>query len=565
MDGQKEGPGKRFSDISTNPAAFWSTTLDSRVCHVDSSSLSTVDSRINASAPISRLPPELLLSIFSYFLDQEHWERCPVEHAPRTAPWVRFAHVCRRWRHVMLTSPSLWRSLVFPLPHKWARTMLTRSQSLPLLISCHADLTAHSSDWRMPFDTLAQVKIFDLSGFKGRHPDLTSLLSTPAPLLEMADVIMPPDLPPAQLFADDAPRLRKLTVRQALSLPWTSSFLRHLVSLEIVSSEIDTLRDSLPSLPDYLAALRQLSQIETLLLNGCLHPFSSVLPSQVSDSEVVQLPLLHRLDISGSVSECVGFLHHIKTPNTVALGVTSITEEGIWDFDEIYPFLAPTREPYRDAVFESTGANQLTLFARHARYGPTDRLFRFQWDDPEDTAIDLMCTLCAMIGVRHLSSLSINLDCEKSARNHGPWIDPAVWLDTFGGATELESLGVSGMAGVALCKILAASMEDETWRRSGVAGGTIVWPRLRDLLLYQVNFARSFKRVDGEEGSDIAAGMRVDEVLLRELERRHRRGAPLDKLDLLSCSLASSWLRKVGGIVASLDADSRVNAVRSDA
>ncbi|KAI0045428.1 hypothetical protein FA95DRAFT_1561146 [Auriscalpium vulgare] len=510
-----------------------------------------MDARIIAyPAPISRLPSELLLSIFSYFVGQDHYEPVQaVRHVPHSVSWVRFTHVCRRWRHVMLASPSLWRNIILPMPPKWADAMLARSKLLPVNIYCSVfgNGAARSEEWLLPFNTLEKVKILDLSRFKGSPADLAPLLSTPAPLLEIVEIEMLPQLSPAQLFADHAPRLRELTIRDAPTFLWTSSFVRNLVHLDV-----NDIKNSPPSLPDFVAGLQQLSQIETLVLKGCLHSFS-VLPSSAAP-QVVQLPSLLKLEISGEVSQCVGFLRHLKTLD-VELGVTSITEGGISDFDEIYPFLVPKcgykQQPYRFVGFRSMDSENLTLTAGHANSGRTNRTFAFEWKDPEDTVVDLMCTLCDEIGVRHLSSLSIELD--EPLLKDATWLMPTEWLGTFGRATELESLVATGNVGTSLCLVLAASKADETWRRSGAAGGTIAWPRLRDVMLYDVYLPSSFK--SGDEDAAITAGMRVGEVLLRELQRRHECGAALEKLHLVSCSATPSWLRNVKRVVSNVVAE----------
>ncbi|KAI0040068.1 hypothetical protein FA95DRAFT_1683993, partial [Auriscalpium vulgare] len=151
------------------------------------SALSIVDSRMNASAaPILRLLPEILVSIFSYFANQVLVERIKsMDHLPPTVPWVRLTWVCRRWRDIILTNPTLWCDLVLPLPPQWARAMLVRSQRLPLSInySYEHKAPAWSPAWALPFNTLEKVRSIHAHGI-GIPGDFPQLLSTPAPILE---------------------------------------------------------------------------------------------------------------------------------------------------------------------------------------------------------------------------------------------------------------------------------------------------------------------------------------------------------------------------------------------
>ncbi|KAI0037912.1 hypothetical protein FA95DRAFT_1477837, partial [Auriscalpium vulgare] len=201
--------------------------------------LSILDSRINASAPVSRLPSELLVAIFtcSEFAEIEWYEHVQehVQQAPRTVPWVRFSHVCRRWRHVMLTSPSLWRNLILPLPPQWARAMIARSQQLPLTISYTRNRSEISSEWNLPLDTLERVKSINLLHADSCPANLDALLCTPAPILEVANLYRstPAQIRLTPLFADCAPKLRELVMHDAPAIPWTSSFICNLVSLNI--------------------------------------------------------------------------------------------------------------------------------------------------------------------------------------------------------------------------------------------------------------------------------------------------------------------------------------------
>lgn len=92
----------------------------------------------NALSPVSRLPDELLATVFILHACQNHiseWAKdTAFSIAPvRVPPWVRVSYVCRRWRMVALGCPTLW-TYVFFLSRKWMTVLLRRSQMAPLRV-----------------------------------------------------------------------------------------------------------------------------------------------------------------------------------------------------------------------------------------------------------------------------------------------------------------------------------------------------------------------------------------------------------------------------------------------
>ncbi|KAI0045322.1 hypothetical protein FA95DRAFT_1596904 [Auriscalpium vulgare] len=467
------------------------------------------------------------------------------DHLPPSVPWVRLTWVCRRWRHVMLTTPTLWCDFALPLPPQWARAMLARSQNLPLSIfyPCLLWQPPQSAAW-LPFDTLEQVRSIHLSGttFHGSATDLSRLLSTPAPILEAATYI-----------------------NMGHPLP-LSFFLPNIVSLDIhIIAEPPS---ESPSLPDFIAALQRLKQIETLVLTNCLDRFSSA-PDSPAASQIARLASLKLLRIGGTVSECVGFLRHVQTPDTTCLCIAATATGGVETFAVLYPFLAPVGgyelNPFRDMQFQSYGPGNLTLSARHNSdadqalcdrldddQAPCDRVFDFFWDTIGETVVEFLSTVCAEVRVRNSLSLSLSLLFDREL--NGFKVPPEHWLGMLGAATELQTLHADEDLGPMLCQILSASiLEDGTYSRE--ADAIRVWPKLQVLKLAHVDLSVCYE--DADSWAEFV-GMRVDEVLLRELEHRHQRGAALDALHLRYCKIDPQWLQKVEAVVG------RVLVIRID-
>ncbi|KAI0042505.1 hypothetical protein FA95DRAFT_1610152 [Auriscalpium vulgare] len=472
-------------------------------------------------------------------------------YVPTTAPWVRFTWVCRRWRHIMLASPMFWCNFVLPLPPKWAHAMLARSQHLPLSISCSSRdsrYPKHSPAWLLPFDTLERVRSIHLFDLMGPVTFYCRLLSTPAPILEVATFSRVPNYLPRErdtLFANSAPRLRHLDICYARILPLLS------FSPNLAHVNISDVPEPPQSVPEFVAALNRLSRIETLMLENCLHPFAA--PHAPSSSQIANLPPLECLQIAGTVLECIGFLYHVQAPDAGSLHVTAVADWGVDDFAGLIPFFAPARgyttDPFRTIQISSECAGHLIIFAHHndvhADYSTWNRIFNFGWDSG-DSVCGFLRTLCAETGVRNWRSLSIQVDCSDTMQVVSPVED---WADMLGAATELRTLHAASDAGAALCPVFSATVEHGTYGRT--PAGTLVWPQLHILELDSVDFSYRYEARDGISWAD-CTGMRVDDVLLRELEHRQQRGAALDELHLRRCTVDSQWLRKVEGVVGSV-------------
>ncbi|KAI0040422.1 hypothetical protein FA95DRAFT_883498 [Auriscalpium vulgare] len=356
----------------------------------------------------------------------------------------------------------------------------------------------------------------------GSRADLARLLSTPAPILEDVSVrVLPLVTLSSPLFADNAPRLRKLEIGHVRGFSWTSSFLRNLVCFHAYYGEVG----APSSVTDFVSTLRQFSQVEDLELYSCLTPFSSA-PQPSDASQIAQLPSLRRLAIEGRhASECVGFLRHVQIPSTTTLCVESYTHRNMAEFDALCPFLAPAHGEFR-YVHVLFNYNDFQVKAYHDTWchQPARQLFvnhRLGWYK----ILSFMRALFRDAGMlRHC----LALDLEILVR-----MTPAMWLDTFGGAVEVQQMNVKW--GEGLCVALSAAGED-----LDVTGTGVVWPKLRRLQLHRVDF-RDGSAGGGEHGAG--------HVLLRALEHRRRCGAGLVDLELDDCHETEEWLRTAESLV----------------
>ena len=87
--------------------------------------------RRNERAPISRLPVEILIQVFSYYCASDRHPHVRFRAPP---PWLAVTHVCQRWRDAALSSPFLWVEII-STNYRWAEEMLQRSRDVPIHVT----------------------------------------------------------------------------------------------------------------------------------------------------------------------------------------------------------------------------------------------------------------------------------------------------------------------------------------------------------------------------------------------------------------------------------------------
>ncbi|RPD53915.1 hypothetical protein L227DRAFT_490035, partial [Lentinus tigrinus ALCF2SS1-6] len=90
----------------------------------------------NASIPVSKLPEELLVEVFS-------WLGPVVSTAGVASPWLPSAGACRRWREVICSNPQFWRKILVYKSVFWMTTSLARCRGVPVDIIFLAEHFPH--------------------------------------------------------------------------------------------------------------------------------------------------------------------------------------------------------------------------------------------------------------------------------------------------------------------------------------------------------------------------------------------------------------------------------------
>ncbi len=305
--------------------------------------------RRNNVSLIGRLPPEILSCIFSFHAinqpvlsDPIYNPNDPFPSGYRYGPtrlglgWIAITHVCRHWRQVALSDPTLWRTIVFDLGTEWAEEMLARSKAT--LISYCRDLSfrprvsrGRSVDDELTLRKhLSHIQRLVLSG----HPDTLApavrALTTPAPYLESLELYRDASLLhgfcitlPYDLFAHKAPNLRHVTL-VGCAVPWDSPCFRDLTLIDIripppspSMSPAPAAQTDLPLIPTLdrlLSILEAAPSLQELSLANCL-------PRPDSTSHIVPLRHMNKLSLKGSLSETVAILERVSLPGSASLSL----------------------------------------------------------------------------------------------------------------------------------------------------------------------------------------------------------------------------------------------------
>ena len=278
----------------------------------------------NALVPISRLPPETLVEIFSLLPFPAGDSEC----APYLE-WIRVTHVCRRWREIALHSPNLWTHINFTdLALAGITEIFSRAKMSPLRLEANIKYwkKARFNALRRQLEAhVSHIRYLTISGgfqnllerFISPAPSLISLsLTTSSYPYESSKFVIPDSL-----FNGTAPKLTRLELL-GCSIRWTSPLLKGLQYLKIRTEY----PQAIPKLEDWLAALNEMPQLKTLSLNNATPTISVDNPHISEPQRTITLSSLTNFNITASARDCALALTHLVLPALISLVVTSESE-----------------------------------------------------------------------------------------------------------------------------------------------------------------------------------------------------------------------------------------------
>lgn len=284
------------------------------------------------ASPISRVPPEILDHIFSFI------------NLPSSSPGagrrgrlvcLGAAHVCHHWREIALNQPRFWGYIDFTaLTWAGATEMLARSKGAPLHLV--VDFDQANERWNIALTlTLRELFVAHISRIHSLiiSSDPLCLLPTLGRLVSPAPAHEAPSSSAEGESSDTetpqisstlsniaAPRLFRLELDHC-HISWGSPLLKGLLHLKLLYRG----DEKRPNLQSWLDAMRELSQLESLIVHSATPIASRIVVPIPEGVQTATLPYLTQLHLSDSANCCALALAHLVLPALARLRVDAVS------------------------------------------------------------------------------------------------------------------------------------------------------------------------------------------------------------------------------------------------
>ncbi|TCD66277.1 hypothetical protein EIP91_001568 [Steccherinum ochraceum] len=289
--------------------------------------------RLNELLPMGRLHDDVLIEILFHFIADVYAHTKPTDRCGHYPHWFHLIFVCRRWRDLIYTTPSLWSFLAWTINPDCTRKALWLSKHAPLTkihVWHDKDQLSQHVFWNVSKVTLketmrevlrevyrAQELYLCVSSHDMEHSLFTQIFDRPAPYLhtiEVPELWCPPNDVDHHLPEDTSeifPRLQRLSAGP-LDVQYLKAFVvPTLTSLSLHRYYVDEDEYSPPMLLDLFAKLPLLENLS--LETQSLHPgFSSVSPSR----PLVNLSHLKTLNYCGQAVDLAEMLMFLTLPSS---------------------------------------------------------------------------------------------------------------------------------------------------------------------------------------------------------------------------------------------------------
>ncbi|KAH6917646.1 hypothetical protein BKA70DRAFT_1252784 [Coprinopsis sp. MPI-PUGE-AT-0042] len=269
----------------------------------------------NDLSPISQLPTELLVRIFSEVIVTVGYEsQWPRRKVPS---WMVLTHVCQRWRVVALDASTLWTGISFDWSSHWVEAMLQRSKQakLNIVLSSSGTATKAFENIKRSLDT-SRLRSLTAKGSSCAHA-IVARLGSGAPHLEKLSLTNYREaytLPPG-FHGRNTPNLKTLEL-EGWSLPsWRSP---HFTTLRHFDLTINGPNPADPSGIELIDALDSMPTLLSLRLVGSHIPL-------INDEirRTVHLPRLETLTVNNvGVRTGTALLNALAVPLTAKIDVS---------------------------------------------------------------------------------------------------------------------------------------------------------------------------------------------------------------------------------------------------
>ena len=269
----------------------------------------------NRLPPIFRIYPDLLEYIFLLGTNFEFEDTI----RRRQSAILSYSQTCHYWRIVAISIRSLWAGLVdFEVNSEaWNKVLLRRSHPFPIVVGSTAYTLRHSRVISTELLYLGRIRSYHVGFDTSAWDILVERLQQPAPNIECLNInyinyrATNSFILPSNLFAGDAPRLKRLDMTQCF-VDFQAPVLRSLTTLSV-----EFLNASKAPTPlEWLEHLSHLPSLTSLRLSNSMrsqgHPTSGRFKQ-------VELSLLSTLNLDASLQDTHIFIEGLKSPVSCGL------------------------------------------------------------------------------------------------------------------------------------------------------------------------------------------------------------------------------------------------------
>ena len=389
---------------------------------------------------------------------------------PMNRPLVTMTHVCRSWRNVLVSTPSLWTQLDFCVPTgpQQVEEFLRRSGNLPLDIHQYLEVPDHIEPFlSTTLHNLSRLRRLEINSSLDRLGRLLERFSTSAPVLEYLNITNYPNITdedmklPCTIFGG---RLPKLT---SLSLFCLRTDLRGFIFPSLTRFSFTTgTKNSVGNLIFFFEKCPLLEFIQICL--GCM-PEQPIAPPR----KRVRLVALKELRFGKSASVS-GLLDHLTLPNC-----TEMTLKGEFTGEVLNQYGSPAARIHPSSIDHLPVTRGITKVVAMPKScilsGPNGNL-RFWCFSGTRREFDAeYFTSFSPIPVLEIRELWVG---QSTASHFGgtpePWKQTAAGVrGAFGMLTKVEDLTIISCETGPIFATLDATVDD-----------TLLLPRLRRLTIH---------------------------------------------------------------------------------
>ncbi|KAF6756823.1 hypothetical protein DFP72DRAFT_1044578 [Ephemerocybe angulata] len=432
----------------------------------------------NTMSRTAALPAEILSDIFLYVAFD-----CRLNCRP--AAWIpRVTHVCRQWRDVAISSPSLWTDICFRTP-ELMQLMLERSRNAPLTLShwgarTRGDRRGDLPILRTALNHISRTQSIDFSTRNGLGTLGTLLTQWPAePTPVLQTVILKDEKDSFNFpgsFPSEVPSLRYLELYGCKIASWKDLPLG--IKLKVLGLHAHASAQRRPTSEEFLVALKRVPSLRKLGLSHILPVNQYTAPLTPTGRPPFVLSEVQALGLVDQAPALINFLRAVDISNVSNLEIEVAGRLGDHaSLDDLFAALALSWKPVVDAGPKFIGIREEYSFANEDTIQLIEMRFGSSRDRPQTlrfTVRNSGPTISSALGAikRHM-----DLSPVRSLAWRGIWMRTAS-CDVFADLPNLEKITLDKTDVKSFVRAL----------RGGPASDTTPFRALESLSMHNVDF-----------------------------------------------------------------------------